>query len=315
MQTSGFRAMNTTVMLAGEGESAAMGMQAVKWFIDESEQRFSRFLPGSELTQLNCSAGDWFQASDDLIELLGLSRKFYVETDGLFDPSILPDLKRMGYDRSMDEIRAGGTLRPAPASERSSQPAFNEIIFDSAGKRIRLPRGMEIDLGGIAKGWIVNKAARLLNTFVGVCAVSVGGDMLFIGHPSDGLDWDVFMEDPRNPEQMLTELHVASGAVATSSIAKRTWNQGETPRHHLIDPRTGQPAASDWLSVTVIHPDVTVAEIYAKALLIAGEAGSAKLLKERNDLIYLAVDPQGRLSGSPGYKDYVYEFTSEAIEH
>ena len=313
MQTSGFRAMNTMVMLAAEGENAAMGMQAVKWFIDECEQRFSRFLPGSELTQLNRSAGDWFQASDDLMELLELSKKFYVETDGLFDPSILPDLKRMGYDRSMDEIRAAGTLPSMPASQRGSRPAFNEISFDSAEKRIRLPRGMEIDLGGIAKGWIVDKAAHLLNTYSDVCAVSAGGDMLFIGHPSDGQDWDVFMEDPRDPEQMLTELHVPAGAVATSSVAKRTWNQGEAPRHHLIDPRTGRPAATDWLSVTVLHPDVRVAEVYAKALLIAGKEGSAKVLKKRNDLIYLAVDPQGRLSGSPRYKDYVYEFTIEVI--
>ena len=62
---------------------------------------------------------------------------------------------------------------------------------------------MEIDLGGIAKGWIVEKAARLLNQYVDICGVSAGGDILFIGHPLDGMDWDVYLEDPRSPTETL----------------------------------------------------------------------------------------------------------------
>ena len=103
-----FRAMNTSVMLAAEGEGAIAGMYAAKTFIDECEQRFSRFLPASELSELNRSAGDWIQVSDDLMDMLQLSMKYYTETNGIFDPSILSDLKRIGYDRSMDEIRSSG---------------------------------------------------------------------------------------------------------------------------------------------------------------------------------------------------------------
>jgi FAD:protein FMN transferase len=161
-----FRAMNTSVMLAAEGESAVAGVYVAKTFIDECEQRFSRFLPASELSELNRSAGNAIQISDDLMDILQLSMKYYTETNGIFDPSILSDLKRIGYDRSMDQIRAHGAGLSPGVPNRTPRPAFNEIRFDRANNRVRLPRGMEIDLGGIAKGWIVEKAAQLLNQTV-----------------------------------------------------------------------------------------------------------------------------------------------------
>jgi thiamine biosynthesis lipoprotein len=306
-----FRAMNTSVMLAAEGEGAIPGMYVAKTFINECEQRFSRFLPASELSVLNRSAGDWLQISDDLMDMLQLSMKYYTATNGFFDPSILSDLKQIGYDRSMDQIRVNGVSIPAHVSNRTSRPAFHEISLDLADNRVRLPRGMEIDLGGIAKGWIVEKAAHLLHQYVEVCGVSAGGDILFIGHPLDGMDWDIYLEDPRSPTETLAQLHIPAGAVATSSIMKRTWSQGEKVRHHLIDPRTREPAQTDWLSVTVIAPSVVAAEVYAKAILIAGEKDLPSLLNAKKDLTYIAVKPDGTLSGSANYKEYLYEFTSE----
>jgi len=302
-----FRAMNTTVMLAAEGELAIEGMQATKSFIDECEQRFSRFLPASEISELNRSAGEWLTVSNDLMELLQLSVKYHRETGGIFDPSILADLKRIGYDRSMDDIRASGVASSSSALKRSSQPAFNDIRLDLNQKRVCLPHGLEIDLGGIAKGWIVEKATNLLHQYVDVCGVSAGGDILFLGQPSDGLDWDVYLEDPRDPAQMLAQLHIPSGAVATSSVMKRSWTQGEALHHHLIDPRTGEPAKTDWLSVTVICPNIVEADVYAKTLLIGGWKEALKLLETNPSATFIAVHSTGNLIGSTNYKDYIYE--------
>jgi FAD:protein FMN transferase len=313
IRSIGFRAMNTLVTLAAEGEKAIEGMYAAKVFIDECEQRFSRFLPTSEVSSLNRFAGEWFPVSDELMDMLQLSMKYHNETNGLFDPSILPDLKQIGYDRSMDEIRANGPQVDTNASKRASRPAFREISFNLADKLVRLPPGVEIDLGGIAKGWIVSKAAYLLNAYVETCAVSAGGDILFIGQPLDGLDWDVYLEDPRDDVQMLAQLHLTSGAVATSSVMKRTWSQGDKVRHHLIDPRTGESAQTDWLSVTVISPDVITSDVYAKAILIGGEKEVPNLLKSKKDLTYIAVDRHGHLLGSPNYKDYLYELTTDTF--
>lgn len=306
--------MNTSVLLAAEGEGAAAGMQAAKVFIDECEQRFSRFLPASELSQLNRSAGSWLQVSNELMEMLQLSMKFYKETNGIFDPAILPDLKQAGYDRSMDDIRSEGAIVTGHTSKRASRSAFDEIRLDLADNKVLLPHDMEIDLGGIAKGWIVEKAARLLNVYAEICAVSAGGDMLFIGHPLDRPDWEVYLEDPRDPAQMLALLNIESGAVATSSVAKRIWHQGERQRHHLIDPRTAEPAMTKWLSVTVIAPELLVAEVYAKALLIGGEEISSNLLQQRPEITYLAVDLHGNLSGSLKYEESIDELAANNLQ-
>jgi thiamine biosynthesis lipoprotein len=301
-----FRAMNTSVMLAAEGERAIEGLQVTKSFIDECEQRFSRFLPASEVTALNRSAGEWIPVSRDLMEMLLLAMKYHNETNGIFDPAILRNLKRVGYDRSMDDIRTHG-VDTCPASTQTLGPAFSEISLDPRDRTVRLPRGMEIDLAGIAKAWIVERAASLLNQYVPICGVSAGGDIQFIGRPSDGMDWDVILEDPRNSMDVIAQLHIPSGAVATSSIMKRSWMQGELVRHHLIDPRTGESAQTSWLSATVICSNVIDADVYAKMLLIDGAYAAERLLQIDSQAVWIAVDANGNLIGSSNYKEFMYE--------
>ena len=104
---------------------------------------------------------------------------------------------------------------------------------------------------------------------------------------------------------------IPSGAVATSSVMKRTWRQAGKSQHHLIDPRTGAPAETEWLSVTVICPDVIAADIYAKTILIGGRDAAEKIIATNPDLTYIAVDPQGNLVGSPKFKEYIYEPASD----
>ncbi len=308
MQILEFRAMNTHIfMAADETRKAADGLERARKTIEASEARFSRFLPDSELSHLNHGAGDWQMVSEDLLELLNLAKQYHLETHGLFDPAILPDLKRVGYDRSMDELRKTGNARAANELPRRKH-SFNQVELDLAGKRVLLPAGMEIDLGGLAKGWIVGKAASLLGSYSELCGVSAGGDIRFIGQPRDGSKWTVNLEDPRDPSQALAVLHVGEGAVATSSVAKRSWNQNGVQRHHLIDPRTGEPAQTEWLSVTVVGPDILAAEVYAKALLIGGTTEAAWLFASRPELAYITVDGHGNLLGSQTSKEYLNAF-------
>lgn len=310
METLAFRAMNTSVLLAIDGDAySAIGLQEARAAIAIFEERFSRFLPDSEVSQMNKSDGGWVNVSKDMLELLIQAVHYRHETIGLFDPSILPDLKRLGYDRSMDEIRQQNSVTAQTnASLPTPKPAFASLELDTPNQRARLPHGMEIDLGGIAKGWIVEQTAKLLNQYADVCAVNAGGDIFFIGQPTDGYGWDVCLEDPRTPSQILAPLHVRSGAVATSSSTKRTWIQNREIRHHLIDPRTGEPANSDWLSVTVFNASLVKAEVFAKSILIGGVGEALSLLKRNPDIAYLAVDREGRITGSENSKEYQYEF-------
>jgi thiamine biosynthesis lipoprotein len=297
MQVEYFRAMNSDIVLAAEGEASQVkpGLLAAQNFIEASEKRFTRFSEQSELSSLNRSAGNWFRASPDLFEVVREAIFYFHKTNGLFDPSILPSLKNAGYVHSMDEIRRIGA---APQSVRHLPAPFStfaSVKLNETTSSIRLPVDLQIDLGGIAKGWIAERAARLLNQYASACAVNAGGDMFLIGYPQGKDCWEVGLEDPRDPQVDITLLLLQEGAIATSSVVKRAWKQGNVSRHHLIDPQTGEPANTSWLSVTVLAPHAAAAETFAKAFLIADE-DETRLLGEQNpELTVLAVDKNGNL--------------------
>ena len=302
-----FRAMNTDIFILAEGSSEQLtpGFEKAKQYILESERRFTRFSEDSELSQLNRSAGSWFHASPELLELLLLAQSYVEQTGGLFDPSILPDLKRAGYDRSMDLIRSEGVFSlPSPAPRR--QVGFDGVIIRPNESLVSLPAGLSVDLGGIAKGWIAEQAAAILLDYASVCGVNAGGDMYLNGLPETLDSWPVALDDPRHPGETLTVLNVPPGGVATSSIGKRFWKQGDKIRHHLIDPRSGEPAETEWLSVTVIAAHTDLCEVFAKALLIAGPQEALKIAQNA-DISFIAVDREGNILGTQKSLEYTHE--------
>jgi len=307
MEFDEFSAMNTVVQVAAEGNpiDLQLGFAQVRQFIAECEGQFSRFLPSSELTQLNQSAGRWFQASPEMFEIIQEALDLYILTDGLFDPSIMNSLIQAGYDQSMDKLRRMASVPIIPGFAYKRIP-LEEILLDAERHAIHLPVGMQIDLGGIAKGWVAAKAANLLSRYTHATTVSVGGDMVFVGVPASQTTWRVSLEDPRDEQCMLAVLHVGAGSLATSTITRRRWMQGNQPRHHIIDPRTGAPAEINWLSISVYTEKATYAEAFAKALLIAGPTGAAGLATRLPNLNFIAVRQDGSLVGTPASKELIY---------
>jgi thiamine biosynthesis lipoprotein len=306
MEYYDFRAMNTDIVMAADGapERASMGFMAARAFIAAEETRFTRFSPNSELARLNRATGEWFTVSPQMFSVLQQMVRLIDQTDGLFSPCILSALEMAGYDRSMEVIRAqGAQIRPtfpAPAPLERCQ-----IELDPAKSAVRLASGARIDLGGIAKSWIAESAAYVLAEYSEACVVNAGGDLFAIGLPQAETSWSVALEDPRDSQAILAVLHVGPGAVTTSSITKRSWIQNGRLHHHLIDPRTGLPAQTDWLSVTVIAASATLADVFAKALLIAGSRDARQIAESHKDIEFIGVDGQGRLWGSERAKEYL----------
>jgi len=311
MEIYRFRAMNTEITLAAEGEhhSVLKGFEQARNDIEAGERRFTRFSDDSELSGLNRAAGTWFRASEDMTFVISLAKLYAQQTGGLFNPSVLPDMERIGYDRSMDLIRAEkGLLPPARFSASSADVGLlplDGLLVRPEENLVHLPHGMRLDLGGIAKGWIAEQAAIALAEHSSACLVDAGGDMFMVGLPAGQESWRIELEDPQHPDLTLTSLDVPPGAVATSSVAKRKWMQGGVTRHHLIDPRTGEPAITDWLSVTVLAPHADMAEVFAKAFLIAGPAEVETIAQAAPEVHYLAVDQDGRIWGSLESLEYI----------
>ncbi len=308
MQYHQFHAMNTTITLGAEEPQHTAVFTMAKGFIERNEKRFTRFMPDSELSALNRSAGTWFYASSEMMGLLDAAVECHKITNGLFDPSILPDLQAIGYTCSLGDISTSDAEPSLATHSRTSSSLFSEMELEFTKGRVCLPEGMQIDLGGIAKGWIAENAAKCVTGFSPACAVNAGGDMFLIGQPQGQAVWEVVLEDPLDPSRDLMTLLVEGGAVATSSVTKRTWNQEGMKRHHIINPHTGGPAESPWLSVTVFAPKAVLAETFAKAILIAGPNQSQSLLDDHPEISFLAVDAEGYIWTSPTEKERIHEY-------
>ncbi len=289
-----FRAMGTAVRFVAYAANAAdadAALAAAEGKTRAIEARFSRFIASSELSHINAFSGSRVAVSADMAEVLGLAAEQHLATGGLFDPAILTDLERAGYDRTFEEVGTGGVSRAAAA-----HGAFAEVARE--GRLVQAPAGMLIDLGGIVKGWAADRIADSL-AHVGPVLVDMGGDIAVRGTPPGAAFWTVAVEDPSGGEA-IAALRVFSGAVATSGTYRRRWSADGTTRHHLIDPRTGEPAASDLVAVVALHAHAAVADIWAKCVLLEAAERRAALVASCPGLEVVLVPASGAPTGTPG---------------
>jgi thiamine biosynthesis lipoprotein len=286
-----FRAMNTDI----EVNVADRGLDADRnpfedirsWFSDV-ESRFSRFLPHSELSWLNASRGFPTRISAIMQEVLTLAAYYRRITHGIYEPSILQALLRAGYgisfekmERDSSEARSLPTLCPSLPKLKPSELRWT--IYPSL-RIARISRGTLIDLSGVVKGWAVDRMTnRLMSKGIRIGQLNAGGDLRVWGD-SDSPAWEIDIESPWAAEgeesTIIATASIKQGAAATSGIIKRSWQTAEGSKHHLIDPRTGQPSASNVIQCTVIGASAADAEIAAKTICILGYDEGKRWMKQ-----------------------------------
>jgi thiamine biosynthesis lipoprotein len=287
-----FRAMGSEILAVVDSESRPSLLTKVPEWFEEWEQVLSRFRYDSELTQLNQTRERNVHVSPTLWDVFLAAQKAEQITDGLVTPTLLDALAQAGYDRPFDELSLQTKLQPD--SVRHTSPSLNEIIVNASERTIRLPAGMSLDFGGVAKGWAAYQSMKRLQA-EGPALVDAGGDISVSGAMSDGNPWPVGIADPFHPEEEIETLFLGAGGVATSGKDRRRWNQNETLQHHIIDPSTHKPAETDLLTVTVIAPDVMKAEAAAKAAFILGSHDGLEWLEARPELAGLFILDNGQL--------------------
>jgi thiamine biosynthesis lipoprotein len=263
------------VIVVGGPDGAALDAQHR---LDALEARWSRFLPDSELSRLNATAGTPVVVSQRTFDLIARAVDAWRRTDGRFDPTVLDAVEAAGYDRSFEAVARDDA---APAAPAAPAPGCGGIELDRLVRVVRLPRGVRLDLGGIGKGYAADLVALELRDrgCAGVC-VNLGGDLRALGEPPDDAPaWLVAVEDPSGGDG-LGELALLEGGVATSTRLQRAWRRGGRDLHHLVDPATGVPASSGLMSVTVLAAETWWAEVLAKAAFVAGPSDGARLVRD-----------------------------------
>lgn len=310
MEMISFRAMGCWMLVAldAEGPAARAVLAAAPGWFAGWERKLSRFRPDSELAALNRRAGaGWIALSPTLWAALTTALEAARASEGLVTPTLLGALERAGYDRDF------GGLAPDSAPTSPIAPAFDwrTIRVDPGRRAVALPAGLRLDLGGSAKGWAADMAARRLAAH-GPALADAGGDIAVSGPRTDGSPWPVGVADPRQPGAELDLLLIRAGGVATSGRDVRRWRRGGAEQHHLIDPRTGEPAATDLLAVTLVAPSVRTAEMAAKLVLLLGRDAGLRWLAARPHLAGLLVSEDGDVARTPTIEPYRWQAAAHA---
>ena len=238
----------------------------------EVERTMSRFRADSDVGRLNAAGGAWVDVAPETAHVLDSGLRWARISGGRFDPCLgrvtaVWDGTEAGCAvEELDPRLVGG--QPVDGGERAGGAPSLEVRSEGRGARARLVRAeAAVDLGGIAKGYGVDRAADALRA-AGVVdgLVNVGGDLVALGRAPDGAPWLVGVQAPDDPRRLATTLEVEDGAIATSGDYVRWFEHDGRRFHHLIDPATGAPRRTPMRSLTVGAERCADADAAATAL-------------------------------------------------
>jgi FAD:protein FMN transferase len=290
-----------SVFVIGDG-AAGTAAEGVAWARSELERwhrQFTRFDPGSELSLMNGDPRDAVPVSPELAEFAELVRNAGLLTRGLVDATLLGEIERTGYTTDVeDPIDLRNALAAAPPrAPASPNPAerWRLVGVDRKQNVLSRPPGLRLDSGGLAKGLFCDLLAHTLASHTAF-AVDCAGDLRVGGRGR--LERAIQVASPFGGD-ILHTFSDGDTAAATSGIGRRSWldTQGR-PRHHLLDPSSGEPAFTGIVQVTALARRAALAEVCAKAAILSGPGGARAWLPDGGVIVYddgshEVVDPVG----------------------
>jgi thiamine biosynthesis lipoprotein len=289
--------MGTSIQVQVFGGDAALraeGIDEAFAAITEIDRLMSNYRDDSELTAINKGAvGAVVRVSDPMLSVLEGARLVSERSGGAFDVTVGPLVKLWGFHDKKPHVPSAAEL----AAVRELVD-YRRLLIDRAAKSVRFERaGMEIDLGGIAKGFAVELAAGVIKRRGLAGFLDAGGNQYLLGHPPGKTRWSVGVRDPRAADQMLGTLDVDGGSVSTSA-GYATFLAVDGKRYgHILDPRTLRPSDAS-LSVTVVSPDGTFADAVSTAAFVLGPVEGLRLIDRFPNMAGLIAyrTPDGRVA-------------------
>ena len=281
----------------------AAARAAVEEVVAAIDDAASRFRADSELSRLNASPDRPVRVGPLLARAIDEALRGAMLTGGAVDPTVGTAVRLAGYDADFASVPAEGEPLRLVANRI---PGWHAVQLDRAGRTVRVPRGVELDLGATAKALASDLAAQaaLRAAESGGVLVSLGGDIAVAGEPPAG-GWAIQASEDSAAELSDSEetVSITSGGVATSGTTVRRWVRGGSVLHHIIDPATGLPAATCWRTATVAAGSCVDANIASTAAIVLGERAPSWLEERRLAARLVAVDGSiRRIGGWPESK-------------
>lgn len=299
-------ATDITVQVVGSGDELADLIGAALAEFGAVERACTRFDPTSPLMRANANPTAWCEVPRRCYDAVASARDAYRETGGRFDPRVLGDLVALGYGASLPFSGGPVVADGAVIRRRIALPAWRPELRVRGGVHAVKLGSHPIDLGGIGKGLAVRWASELLQASASSAdhLVEAGGDCMAAGHAPDGGPWRIAVEDPAGGAGPVAVLALSDRAATTSSTRVRQWTAAGRRVHHIVDPRTGLPGGRGLRAVTVVDGDPARAEVWSKALFLAGRHGVAAA-SDRHGIAACWVDDRGAVGFGAAIEPYV----------
>ena len=249
---------------------------------------WSKFRPGSDIWRLNHAFGAPVALDDETMAILALAKEFSARTDGVFDITV-------GSVNHLWHFREG--VAPERGALESALGRVDWRGLELDGHMARLPDGCQVDLGGIAKGFIADRLAQQLkNAGATQAAINLGGNVFVLGARADGTPWRVGIQTPGRPVgEYCAAVLARDASVVTSGVYERGFDRDGVRYHHILDPRTGMPAQNDLAAVTLVTKTSVEGDALTTACLCLGKERALPLLQGREDIWALFLGRDGAL--------------------
>lgn len=236
----------------------------------------------SDVNKINDSAGSFVRVSDECFELIKTAKEVSEATSGFFDVTVYPAVKLWGFTSSSYKVPTDSELL-----EVKSLIDYNKIEIDESTKSIRIPEGTSLDLGGIAKGFIADKAAEALkNQGVESALLNFGGNIRLIGSKPQGESFKIAIKAPYK-EGYFAILKAEDITASTAGGYERYFEENGKRYHHILNPFTASPAESNVLSATVIGKSGEVCDALSTAAFVMGTEGIGDLTSKYEDYSFI----------------------------
>lgn len=263
--------MGTYVEVTSDNKDAAKIAFAE---IRRLDQLLSKFNPQSEVSKLNREGQ--LRVSPDTLKVIKEAKEFYEQSNGAFDITVAP---------LVDIWKQAINTQKLPREEKiilaKELVGSNNLIIDEKTSTVKLlKKGMQIDLGGIAKGYAVDGAVKKLKaTGIKSCLINAGGNMFAIGKKGQA-PWKIGIQHPRKPGKIIGFMFIHDQAIATSGDYEQFFIVNNRRLSHIIDPKTGYPVNNDVVSVTVVSSDATTCDALSTAVFVLGKEKGLQLVKK-----------------------------------
>jgi len=296
-------ALGTVITLTAYGAGANDAVGSAFSRIQRIENEMSVRIQDSQIAVLNKNGVNTL--SGDVYALVKKAVDIAQKSGGAFDPTVLPLALLWGFDT--DDVK-----QAVPASDKIEKARalvdYKKVGLDDENRKVTLPDGMGIDLGGIAKGYAADETWRIFREQgVKNALLDLGGNIVALGERPDGGAWRIGIRDPRAEGEgaYYAVLSVSDRAVVTSGDYERYFIENGKRYHHIFDPATGYPSESGVISATIVADNSTLADGLSTAVFVLGVEKGLALVNAMDGVDALIVTADKKVYATDGIKDAV----------